>query len=311
MAPHVLPVPSVARPLAPVDPYRHREAYARVLSMLCHAEAAALEGFKLLTHPDFVQTHAMFAKARRFLVQDESRHLEDLKQLVRKLGYDDVLPPSPEEAEFWSAWRSGRLFALPFKPSVAALFCLLSEGLGYAFLYNLAQATRAPDIRAVLEANLEDEKSHLQLSLVMLERALVNDRTFLADVLIYLYGYSLLARRPIRRQRKTLEAIGLDFYVIFGSSIRFVFDLLKLVLAETGRYSPLWGVLDSFTQGLGRAPRFMKLLHLFMFLPEPPFSRWFVYQWGRLTLRLSPQGQSSPAGERPPPAPSLAALVRA
>src|SRR5262245_39680774 len=58
-AAYSLPTPKVASPLPPVDPYRHKKAYHRLLSMLFHAEKAALEGFELLTDPLFVESHPL------------------------------------------------------------------------------------------------------------------------------------------------------------------------------------------------------------------------------------------------------------
>jgi hypothetical protein len=194
-------------------------------------------------------------------------------------------------AEFWTAWRSGKLFALPFKASVAALFCLFSEGLGYAFLYNLAHATSDPGIRKVLLDNVEDEKMHLRLSLSILERALHGERGFMADLLVYLAGYGLLARKAARQQRELLEDLGLDFDVVVGSSVRFVGDLLDLVMAKTGRSSVGWKLARSTTNFLGAHPESIRALHLSMYLPTPPFVPDAVYWWGR-TQRKKPRSNA-------------------
>ncbi|MCB9541115.1 MAG: hypothetical protein R3F65_10870 [bacterium] len=282
MAFETLPVPRLARPLAPVDPYRHRAAYLRVLALLYHAEAAALEGFELLTDPAYVQGHELFARISRRLVADERRHLEDIERLVARLTPDGVPPPSPAEAEFWTAWRSGTLFALPYKPSIAALFCLFSEGLGFAFLHHLAEMTSDPDFKAALAANVEDEKMHLRLSLTVLKRAMQHDkRSLLADFVVYLTGYGLVARKPLREQRAMLEALGIDYDVLVGSSLRFVCELMQVVVDE--ETDPrLDRLLRRLAATFGDNPRAVRVMHLAMYLPEPPGARRLVYGWGRL-----------------------------
>jgi rubrerythrin len=286
MAYRNLPVPEVARPLPRLDPYRHRAGFIRVLSSLYHAEAAAMEGFTLMNQPLYVQSSEMFTSACKRLIADERQHLLDIEDMIRRLGGDGVTPPTPVEARFWKAWRSGRLFALPFKPSIAAAFCLFSEGLGYAFLYNLAQATADPEIAKLLWANVKDEEMHLRISLTVLRRALEQENGVLADFLIHLYGYMMLAREPIREQRALLASIGLDFDIIVGSSIRFLFDLLHVVVRESGQDNLLWRKLGAAARGLGGSPDMVKLLHVLMFVPDIPFSRRAVFEWGRLSLWL-------------------------
>src|SRR4051812_8643267 len=97
--------------------------------------------------------------------------------------------------EFLTGWKTNKIFALPFKPAVASMFCLFSEGLGYAFLYHLAQVTTDPEIRAMLEQNVVDEEVHIRLSISVLKQALEQNDRFIAAFLIYLSGYSLIARK--------------------------------------------------------------------------------------------------------------------
>lgn len=281
MSRYQLPIPRVARPLPSVDPYRNREAYARVLSALYHAEAAALEGFSLLEDPAYVESSELFEKAARRLIADETKHLQDIEGLVRKITGSGVCPPTASMQSFWTAWRSGQLFALPFKPSVAALFCLFSEGLGFAFLYNLAHATSEPEIRKVLLANVEDEKMHLRLSISILERALLHEPGFVADFLVYLTGYGLLARKAAREQRALLEAINLDFDVVVGSSLRFVADLLDVAVRGAARASRAWDLAHRTTHWLGERPAAMRVLHWSMYLPAPSLASRPVYWWGQ------------------------------
>jgi hypothetical protein len=292
-----LPTPYVSRPLPPVDPYRYRQAYVEILSALYHAEAAALEGFSLLEDPAYVESSELFARAARRLVADETKHLQDIADLVSSINGSGIAPPTQEMREFWTAWRSGKVFALPFKPSVAALFCLFSEGLGFAFLYNLAHATSDPDVRRVLLANVEDEKMHLRLSLSILERALKDERGFLTDLAIYVAGYGLLARKAARGQRALLEAVGLDFDVVVGSSLRFVADLIDIVMQRSGRATVAWRALHRSARWLGASPSSIRLLHWSMYLPPPPWAGRAVYLWGR-----SGRGRFELRSEPAPPA---------
>jgi hypothetical protein len=280
-----LPTPILARPLEPVDPYRHRDAFVRLLSVLYHAEAAAMEGFKLLCDPRYVQKSEMFVKTSRRLVEDEARHLSDLEELVRELGAPGILPPDPSAAEFWGAWRAGDVLALPFKPAVASLFCLFSEGLGYAILYHLAELTSAPNVRAKLRSNVEDETMHLRLSMAVLRKALEHDpHGFLADFLVYVAGYCLMAKRFTREHRDVLDELGLDYSVMVGSSARFLLELLALVVGDEGPGAPVWRALYRGGRLLGEHPLAVDALYATMFLPEPPFGRHLVYAWGRLGL---------------------------
>jgi hypothetical protein len=290
-----LPVPRTSAPLQPIDPYRHREGYLRVLSLLYHAEAAALEGFTLLNNPDYVQGHELFAKYSKRLVEDEARHLGDIEALVARLTDKGVPPPTPAEAEFWTGWRSGKLFALPYTPPIAALFCLLSEGLGFAFLHHLAEVTADPEFKAALQSNVEDEKMHLRLSLSVLRRAVdEHGSSLLSDFLVYAYGYALAARRPMREQRGMMREIGVDYDVLVGSSVRFVCELLQLVFDE--KTDPrLHQLLLRSGRLFGEHPEAVRALHLAMYLPEPWGARRLVYTWGRLGQRRAKAEVRKPA----------------
>ena len=297
-----LPTPRVSRPLSPVDPYRHRQAYIEVLSALYHAEAAALEGFSLLEDPAYVESSELFSRVARRLIEDETKHLKDIENLIAAIGGTGVAPPTPEMREFWTAWRSGEVFALPFKPSIAALFCLFSEGLGFAFLYNLANATSEPDVRRVLLSNVEDEKMHLRLSLSILERAVKDERGFLSDLAVYVAGYGLLARKAARGQRALLEAIGLDFDVVVGSSLRFVADLIDIVMQRSQKSTSAWEVAHRGVTWLGDRPSSIRVFHWAMYLPTPPGVGRAVYAWGR-----SQRGRKGDSLTRAPVAGALAA----
>jgi hypothetical protein len=276
-----LPVPRLTRDLPPCDPFRHRAAYVRMLSYLYHAEAAALEGFKLLTDPRYVEKSDLFDKAARRLIDDEARHLDDVRDMLRRLGADSVPPPTDAERELWEGWRRGDLLVLPYRPAIASLFCLFSEGLGYAFLHHLHAVTLDPEIKARLATNLDDEQMHLRLSITMLQRALERDPGFIPDFLVNLSGYALLARRPLREIRGVLDDLGLDFELTTASSIRFVFELLQVALVRAGRqHDAVWAALDRATRFLAANPRAIGLLHAAMYLPEPPLARRAIHLWG-------------------------------
>lgn len=296
-----LPTPHSPMPLPAIDPFRHRLAFVRVLSLLHHAESAALEGFRLLNDPRYVQASDLFARSGARLIEDEAKHIAGIEALIEQLHPGGILPPSPEEAEFWQAWRRGDLFALPYKPAIAALLCLLSEGLGFAFLYHLAECTADPTFKATLQANVEDEKMHLRLSLTVLRRALeTQPRGLLIDIVVHLLGYALIARHPLRTQRRVIEDLGLPFEALFASSLRFVYDLMHLVVAETGQATPAWRALGRVIYGLFEQPARVNTLLLGAWLPEPPGLRrvlrgWGVWQLWRAGIEVTPVGQLAAA----------------
>lgn len=252
-----------------------------MLAYLYHAEAAALAGFELLTDPRYVERSELFDKAAPRLVADEARHLEDVRWMMRRLGTDEIPPPSAAELELWEGWKRGDLFALPYKPSIASLFCLFSEGLGYAFLHHLHAVTLDPEIKARLAANLDDEKMHLRLSISVLQRALERDHDFIADFVVYLSGYALLARQPLREMRGVLDAMDLDYEVLVASSLRFVYELFELALERAGRKDAIWMVTDRLTRFVAGRPAAVRLMHAAMYLPEPPLARRLILGWGR------------------------------
>lgn len=276
-----LPTPSLTFEMPRVDPYRHRVAYVQLLSAIWHAERAALEGFALLQDPAYVRKSELFMRASRKLVADEAKHLEDIEQIIARLHDGGLLPPSAAAEQMWPAWRSGAIFALPLKPAVASLFCLFSEGLGYALLYNLAQITVDPEIRRVLQDNVEDEKSHLRMSMTILRNSLKNDPAgFATDFAIYTFGYSMMVKDAMREYRAYLTDLGLDYDAFVACSIRFVADLLLRVVEESGQASPLWRVVDWLTKQLWQRPSFVKALYAASYLPEPPFARRLIRAWG-------------------------------
>jgi hypothetical protein len=293
MPKYCLPEPRLSTPLSPVDPYRHRRAFVELLSGLYHAEAAALEGFSLLSDPRYVQAHELFAKASRKLVADEQKHLEDFERIIASLTDRGVAPPTPAAARFWTAWRSGKLFALPFKPAVASLFCLFSEGLGYAPLYHLADVTTDAEIRAALRENVIDEQAHLRLSIHILQQSLERDPNgFVADFLVYGVGYALLAKDAVRESRPIVEEVGLDFEAVFASSIEFVSDLLMIVADQSGHCAKLFGAFQRFARLLSRSSTAASAAFASTYLPEPPMARSFVHTWGRFDHAVTAFRQS-------------------
>lgn len=290
-----LPTPQVARPISLIDPYRHSGAYIRILSSIYHAEAAALQWFMSLRDPRYVEETDLFARASARLATDEQRHLRDIEDMLRLLGAQGPLPPSPAEARFWQSWRSGRLFALPLRANTAAALCLFTEGMGYALIYHLAHATADPALRALLMENLADEQVHLRLSLSILRRALRHERGLLADLAVHLYGFLMAARDPLREQRAIIETFGLDYDVLIGSSLRFLADLFALVIEGSDHDGPLWRGFHAAATLLGERPAAVRLVQLFLFFPEPPLSRKAVYSWGRLNRRRRGPRHPTPA----------------
>ena len=67
---------------------------------------------------------------------------------------------------------SRRRFALPLKSAVAALFCMMSEGLGYAFLAHLRDATADAGFKQLIAEHVDDEANHLRVSMTVLRRSL-------------------------------------------------------------------------------------------------------------------------------------------
>jgi hypothetical protein len=284
-----LPVPVFPGQLTTIDPFRHREPFVKLLSAIWHAEKAALDGFSLLQDPQFVRKSELFAKASRRLVQDEAKHLDDIAHIVELLDPGGgVRPPSAAAKKFWSEWRSGQLFVLPFKPSIAALFCLFSEGLGFAVLHNLVAICGDSEIREILEANVEDEKMHLQLSMTVLCNVLRSDpRGFQADFVVYAFGYGMLVKDAMREYRGYLTALGLDYDAFTACSIRFVTELLLTVVDEVGPRSLMWSAVDRATRSLWKYPAAVHLLYASSYLPAPPLAARLVHAWGAVDDRRS------------------------
>jgi rubrerythrin len=282
-----LPIPSLPHEAPPVDPYRHREPYVRLLSAIWHAERAAREGFELLQDPAYVRKSELLSRASQKLIADEAKHLRDIETIVGKLHGGGILPPSLAAQELWSTWRTGAIFALPFKPVVASLFCLFSEGLGYAVLYNMAQITMDPEIRRLLLENVEDEKSHLRLSMTNLRDSLGRDsKGFAADFPVYTFGYGMMVKNGMREYRPYLAELGQDYNAFTACSLRFVAKLLLRVVEESGQSSRLCRLLDGLSAQLWRRPGLVKAVYAASYLPEPPLARRLIHAWGERSARF-------------------------
>lgn len=296
-----LPVPVIDRmPL--IDPYRDRTSYRRFLSELYHAEAAAMHGFALMTDPKFVQSSEIFKKASTKLVADEQSHLKDIEQMIALLEDGGLLPADETTQEFWGAWYSGRIYALPLPPSIAAMLVLFAEGLGYSILYNLAHATLDPAIRALLFSNLKDEEGHLRISMTVLKRALEREPNFALDFSIYAFGFALLARKPARKQRPVFEAVGFDFNDLFGGGLRFVRDLFISVLHSLNRTKAARVLLSPVSDFICSAQG-IRLLFPLSYVPDPPLARQAVLAWGKASAWKSraahKMGRASAGQSRP------------
>jgi hypothetical protein len=275
-------------PLPSIDPYRDRTTYRRFLSELYHAEKAAMEGFALLSNPAYVQSSDIFIGASRKLVADERAHLVDIEAMIALLDDEGggILPADPITEKFWSFWNSGEVFALPMRPAVAAMLILFSEGLGYSVLYNLAQATLDPKMKALLDSNVKDEQGHLRVSMTVLRRALKREPDFALDFAVHGLGFALSARHPARNQRPVFEGVGMDFNALFACGLRFVRDLFAIVLRDLGREAEaqrLEGVLGNFLC----SPRGIRALYPLTFLPDPPLAKKLILGYGKLDQWLS------------------------
>jgi hypothetical protein len=170
---------------------------------------------------------------------------------------------------------------------VAALFTLVAESLGYAYLYHLVNATTDPKVTALLRTNIEDEERHLRVAMEVLQEALGHKSALAAfDLALHFYAFLLLSRRAARTMLTTVAAIGFDPYVIAGSSLRFTCVLLIMVAEETFGRSGLLGRLEAPLR-LAFSPTMMRFFRAASYLPEPPLIWWVLRGLARIIQRLS------------------------
>jgi hypothetical protein len=269
-----LPIPWTCGPRRRIDPRDAPESFIAALSELYHAEASALRWFDSMADPRIVEQSELFAGVRRMLLRDEAAHMRDIEEMIRALGGTGVAEPSREARAFWEFAEWGRREALrtrPLRPSTVAFFMFLTEGLGYAFLHQVAHATVEGVVRDRLLSNVKDEEGHIRVSAKLLVRTLDRDRDFFVESLAYAASFLVEARAGLRRvMYDRLQAIGLDYYEVTGASFRFVRDLLLQVLQDAGRLSPrARRFLEAFGD-LWCSPLGMRAVRAGLYVPAPP-----------------------------------------
>lgn len=283
-----LPTPRLAGQLPIVDPYRDRIAYWNLISELYRAELAALEGFGLLADPRFVQADPIFLRAMEYLVEDESRHAKYYDVMLDRLGFAEMAPVSDRSEWFWTEYRSGKRFFLPLKAGVAALFCMLSEGLGYAFLAHLRDATVDAEFKRLIAEHVDDEANHLRVSMTVMQRVLKNESVeALIDLLPHLVGYFLMARVPARAALPTAERLGFDVMDLASSSLRFVRDMILIVLEDGGFIGRAGPLLRRMTDPM-LSRQVLRVAYTASGLPEPPLFWRGLVALGRARQRREP-----------------------
>jgi hypothetical protein len=227
-----IPVPNTTKPLDPIDPTVNPEACIQMVSILYHAEKAALDAFERLNDPSIVENCEIFLTARPMLVADESAHLRDMEEIIHVFGGNGVRPPLPGFDEFWSIDGASKVLLFPLRARVAALFTLVTESLGYAYLYHLANVmtTTNPKVGQLLTTNIRDEEKHIRVSMHVLCAALT-DRKGLAgfDLVLHFFAFLLLSRRAAKTMLSILKQVGFDPYVLASSSLQFTCLLLLQV----------------------------------------------------------------------------------
>lgn len=289
MPKHTLPIPRLTKPYPKLDPHALREPYVTLLSEIHLAEKGALGMFETLGDPTVVQNAELFVKMRNKLVKEEREHMKDFEDIMRSLGADGVPPPNPASMKFQDAYRNWNGYVLPVKASVAALLFMFSEGNGYAVLHHLCEATTDPEIKAKLASNIKDEQSHLRMSMSILTSSLeIDGRRVLWTLLVQMIRFAAEARAAVDANRKTVEALGFDFYDMAGSSYRFLSEILRMSIEDAGmKLSPSQAsYLDRFIDstctpdGMRAASR--------MYMPPAEWVRPAVRLWDTLERMFEP-----------------------
>jgi hypothetical protein len=284
-----IPIPRTARPLVAIDTQVNPQACIDMLSILYHAERAALEAFERLSDPSVVEHCEIFIQACPMLIADEQAHLEDMEVIIRAIGGKNIQPPPPGFAELWDLNYVRRRMFFPLNARVAALFTLVTESLGYAYLYHLADATSITNekVSSLLRSNVRDEQQHILISMAVLRRTLAKASIPAAlDLALHFWVFLLLSRRAAKTMLKTLARVGFDPYVLAGSSLDFTCGLLRRIAEEkVGRSSGLrlLGALAPFAF----SPAMMRLFEALCSLPEPPFIWLTIRGLSRMMRRFS------------------------
>lgn len=267
-----IPVPRTLKPLDPIDPRVNPEACIQMISILYHAEKAALEAFERLNDPSVVENCSIFLEARPMLVADESIHLRDMEEIIREFGGTGVRPPLPGFDELWSINGASKRLLFPLRARVAALFTLITESLGYAYLFHLANVMTVSNAKVarLLSSNVKDEERHIQVSMHVLKGALATRKPLAGfDLALHFFAFLLLSRRATKTMISILREVGFDPYVLASSSMRFTCTLLLRVLDESRGKQHRWGYFERILQ-LPLSPLAMRLYNAGCHVPEMP-----------------------------------------
>lgn len=280
-----VPSPTLLAPLPVLDPQRCTSKYVQVLAEIYHAERAALRSFVSLADPLFVRESDIFLKARNVIIRDEEVHIAELRELIAELGYAEVPEPSPGSKRLWESYVDTEFFALPIRATVGAMICLFGEGLGFAFMYHMAQATKeGTRAREVLDRNLADEVSHLRVSMQVITEAYKRERSRAAvDCILSAANFAFVARHLARDQRQLLESLGFDYFAVSGSMLRFVRDLLVAAIEDSGvaPWSESSRAFFDVTADWMFSPTAMRVGWASTYLPPPPLFSKMVKWYGQ------------------------------
>ena len=255
-----------------------------MVSILYHAEKAALEAFERLEDPSIVENCDIFLRARPMLIADESAHIRDMEEIVRLFGGEGIPPAPAGFDEIWSLEVAQRRLKFPLRAHVAALFTLVTESLGYAYLYHLANVTASTNSKVadLLAANVRDEERHIRVSMHVLRRALGPEASYRGfDLALHLFAFLLMSRRAARTMFTSLRAVGFDPYVVGASSLQFTCLLIvDVVGARFGvkHRRRIEKLLDALL-----SPQMIRVFQAGCYLPEPPFVWWVLRRLSRIT----------------------------
>jgi hypothetical protein len=276
--------PTLSRPVPAIDPHQRPRACMDMFAILYHAEKAAMEAFDRLGDPRIVENCQIFIQAQPLLVAQEEAHVRDIEEIIRALGGYEIPAAPPGFVDLWSLEHSRRKLVFPLRARVAALYTLIAESLGYAYLYVLTDAIGGRDqaIAARLQANVDDEKNHIQVSMAVLREALAPASKLASlELALHLPAFLLLSRKAARTMLVSLGEVGFDPYVVAGSSLAFTCGLLQDVVQETSGRSAGFHVLRMVSHVIA-SPRCLRVFAMAIHLPEPPLF-WPAF---RAALRL-------------------------
>jgi len=295
-APAAFVPPPTSTPLPQINPYTNSKAFIEMVSILYHAEKAALDAFERLTDESVVEDCEVFLRARPMLLADEAAHLRDMENIIRLVGGTGIGPAPVGFAELWDLQRARERLVFPLPSEAAALFTLVAESVGYAYLYHLATATSSPEIAALLWDNVEDERYHIEVSMEVLDRTL-SRKGALFDLGLHLCAFLLLSRRAARTMVASLATLRFNPYELAASSLAFTTGVLGTVIEKK-----FGGAMRrAYVQRAGRlafSPLMIRAYHTTSYLPEPPFV-WPVLRGCVRLNRLASGRSRAGSGKQP------------